>query len=63
MTMQQQAMGGSARDGAASLPATATDRAEHQRLAWTTPSVTTVDVAELTRGASGAVSDGITVES
>lgn len=63
MTMQQQGMDGGARDGAASLPMTATDCAERQRLAWTTPSVTTVDVAELTRGASGAVSDGITVES
>lgn len=60
--MQQQDVSGG-RDEAALSTATATGRVAHQRLVWTAPSVTTLDIAELTMGATGPVSDGITVES
>lgn len=54
---------GDARDDVAASSVTSANGALRQRLAWTTPSLMTVDVAALTMGATGPVSDGITVES
>lgn len=62
MTIEQQNMGG-ARGDAAAPAVTAAQGEARQSLVWTSPSVTSVDAAELTMGAVGGPTDGITVES